>query len=331
MKNQRTVTTTIEFERLGPSGIKGQLVLAPVWKDKRRSSDKWVIDETKRIFQISARLSKTPLEAEEISGSFTEDDGGSYLHIPESYLSKRVQCSEGAFELKTNKQGQEAIIEFECEADSMQNARAIFMQAILTLLDQQAYISNSPLFVTSLRMLDVDHSVTSLDYTSPYQKVRLDPPVMQVRPELAPIYALYRDAKNSHSDFYRFLCYHKILDGTLVTITRNIRDRARKNNIQLSKMRDLVPDLDDIHKEYKEWIGKPIKKFYDDVMNPQFRHAVAHFTLKDSSVLKLSDPHEIERYSNILYVAESCVREVIKNSETWFFEIEAALTHSSRS
>ena len=144
-----------------------------------------------------------------------------------------------------------------------------------------------------------------------------------LRLELAPVYALYRDAKNSHSAFYSFLCFHKILDGLLGTMRANLRTRAAKKKIELTPRRELVPDAAEIPPAFKAYVGKPIKTFFDDVMTPQFRNAVAHFITKDGSVLNLSSPQEADRYNSILYISELCVRAVIQGHEAWLAELEA--------
>lgn len=58
-------------------------------------------------------------------------------------------------------------------------------------------------------------------------------------------------------------------------------------------------------------------------MTTQFRNAVAHFITDDGAVLNLSSPVESNRYSNILYVSELCVRTVVETHETWLRELSA--------
>lgn len=164
---------------------------------------------------------------------------------------------------------------------------------------------------------------TSIDYTAPYREVVINSHIKLLRLELAPVYALYRDAKNSHSAFYSFLCFHKILDGLLGTMRANLRTRAAKKKIELTPRRELVPDAAEIRPAFKAYVGKPIKTFFDDVMTPQFRNAVAHFITKDGSVLNLSSPQEADRYNSILYISELCVRAVIQGHEAWLAELEA--------
>lgn len=126
---------------------------------------------------------------------------------------------------------------------------------------------------------------------------------------------MYREAKNSHSDFYKFLCYQKIMDGLLGFLRSAVNQRARKLSIELQQRRDLVPDDPEIASTYLSHVGTPIKKFFDEVMTPQFRNAIAHFITKDGSILNLSAPATMLKHAEIMYVAELCVRELIESHQ----------------
>lgn len=323
MNKTTSPSASIPVEQLGPAGTKGELHVLAIMPNETRTDESRLNDRTKRSFKVSARLSKAPLPAGDIKGDFSESDGGSYFHIPPEHISSRVRCQEGIFEIKKNPAGEQSLIEFECETTSVPEAKALFLSAALPFLDNQAYLANCPLFITTIRVEDPANLRTSMDYISPYREVVINPHVKNLNLELAPVYALYRDAKNSHSDFYTFLCHHKILDGLLGSIRTAVRVRATKRNIQLSTRRDIVPGSNDIAPQYLPWVGKPIKKFFDDVMTPQFRNAVAHFITKDGAVLNLSAPQQIDRYAGILYVAELCVRTVIESHEAWIAELAA--------
>jgi hypothetical protein len=301
--------------------MRGELHVLTMMPVEVRSDNERLTDQVYRAFKVTARLSKTPLPAGDIKGDFTQEDGDSYLQIPSEYVFSRVRCREGVFEIKKNSKGEQSVVEFECEAGGVSQAKALFLNAVLPFLDHQAYLANCPVFVAMVRVEDSANRRSSFDYVSPYREVVINPHNKALNSALAPVYALYRDAKNSHSDFYTFLCYHKILDGLLGSIKAAVRTRAEKKKVQLSVRRDLVPSSEHISSEFKTWAGKPIKKFFDDVMTPQFRNAIAHFITKDGAVLNLSAPEQINRYASILYVSELCVREVIETHEQWHSEL----------
>ena len=317
-------STSIPVEQLGPAGIRGELHVLAISENETRTDEAKLSDSTLREFKVCARLGKAPSPAGNINGDFTPEDGDSYLHIPSEYVLSRVRCREGMFEIKKNSKGEQSFVEFECKAEGIVQAKELFLKAVLPFLDHQAYLANCPLFVSTVRVEDPTNLRTTIDYVSPYRKVVISPHVKTLHTELAPVYALYRDAKNSHSDFYTFLCYQKILDGLLGTIRSNLRARATKKKFQLSQRRDLVPTSSYISPEFQSWSGKPIKTFFDDVMTPRYRNAIAHFVTKDGAVLNLSAPDQIARYASILYVSELCVRVVLETHETWLQELAAA-------
>jgi len=45
--------------------------------------------------------------------------------------------------------------------------------------------------------------------------------------EMKPVYAMYREGKNSNSCFYGFLCYYKIMEGLLGGMRANAFARAK--------------------------------------------------------------------------------------------------------
>lgn len=317
-------STSIPVEQLGPAGTRGELHWLAITKNETKSDESKLGDQTRRKFKVSARLGKGPTPPGDIKGDFTPEDGDSYFHVPPEFILSRVRCREGMFEIKKNLKGEQSFVEFYCEAEGVARAKELFLCAVLPFLDHQAYLANCPLFINTIRVEDPTNLHTTIDYISPYREVTISSHIKTLHSELAPVYALYRDAKNSHSDFYTFLCYQKILDGLLGTIRSHLRARAAKKKINLSQRRDLVPSSKDIAPQFQAWIGEPVKAFFDDVMTPQYRNAIAHFITKDGAVLNLSAPDQMTRYTSILYVSEVCVRAVLETHETWLQELSAA-------
>ncbi len=322
MSAGHSISEEISLDKLGPPGVKGELHILAMMENEIRTDTERLLDNTQRSFKIAAQLAKAPQLTCNIQGDFHPNDGSSYLQIPPDYVMSRVRCPEGMFEIKKNDRGEQSLIEFECEANSTAEAKAKFIRAVVPFLDYQAYLANCPLFVMTIRVEDAANLRTSIDYTAPYRTVVINPHIKFLPPELEPVYALYRDAKNSHSTFYTFLCYHKILEGLLGTMRANLRSSAAEKNIELTPRRELVPDAEAIPQTFRNYIGKPIKAFFDNVMTPRFRNAVAHFIAKDGSVLNLSSPEVADSYNSILYISELCVRVVIQGHEGWLAEME---------
>lgn len=305
----------IPSERLGPAGTRGDLVVVSVMKDETRRDEDRLRDSTPRPFKVFARLGKTALVADGIKGDFGPEDGESYLHLPGEAVAGRVRFNDRMMEFKKNAKGEKSFVEFECTATGLVDAKNRFLEFALPYLDHQAYVSNCPIFVQSIRIDDMNNQVQSIDYISPYRDTSIDQHIVEIQGDLAPVFAMYREAKNSHSDFYKFLCYQKIMDGLLGSLRSGLNQRARKLNIELQRQRNLVPNDSEIAMAYRNQIGVPIKKFFDDVMTPQFRNAIAHFITKDGTILNLSMPATMLKHAEIMYVAELCVRELIASHQ----------------
>ena len=317
-------TITIHSDRLGPPGVAGELVIVPIVENEARRDEDRLHDDTTRQFKVFARLGKTALVAESIKGDFGPDDGESYIILPPEAVAGRVRWDGYMMEFRKNGRGEKAFVEFHCTSSSLSDAKASFLKFSLPFLDHLAYSMNCPLFVQTIRVKDVKNQVQSIDYVSPYQKAPVTQPIVEFPMELAPVFAMYREAKNSHSDFYKFLCYHKILDGLLGTLRTSVIARARKLRVQLAISRELVPDHSEIAPAYQPYVGKRIKSFYDQVLTPQFRNAIAHFITKDGAILNLSAPDTIDKHAQIMFVSELCVRTMIESHRDFVRQLEHA-------
>lgn len=303
------------IENLGAPGVKGALHVLDVMENEQRQDQARLHDQSERQFKVTGRLSKSPPTAENIQFGFGPEDGTSYLVLPDHAIFMRVRCKEGMFEIKKNSHGEQSLVEFECIATSTTNARKKFQSAALPFLDYLAYVANCPIVISTLRFEDTKNNHTTIEYISPYRKVSVNPGISDLLIELAPVYAMYREAKNSNSDFYKFLCHYKILEGLLGTLRANIFTRARDQGLTLQRQKETIPPSPDISMRFQTYVEKPIKTFFDVVMRPQFRNAVAHFVTDDGAILNMSDPDHIDNYTEILFISELCVRTMIESHE----------------
>lgn len=308
-----TPSATIPFDKLGPAGVAGELVVVSIMENETRRDEDRLHDKIERPFKVFAKLGKTALVADGVKGDFGPEDGESYVVLPPEAVAGRARWGGYMMEFKKNNRGEKSLIEFECMATSLREAKAAFLKFSLPFLDHLAYSLNCPIFLQTVRIEDIHNQVQSIDYVSPYRRAPVTQPIIEIAAELIPVFAMYREAKNSHSDFYKFLCYHKILDGLLGTLRASINSRARKQNVELVKRKEFVPDDAEIAPTYRKYIGTSIKSFYDGVLTPQFRNAIAHFITKNGAILNLSDPSSIERHAEIMYVSEVCARAMIQS------------------
>lgn len=196
-------------------------------------------------------------------------------------------------------------------------------------LDHLCYIRNLPVFISAVRVEDVSNHRTSLVYTSPFRPAVVGNPANQMPIEMQPVYAMYREARNTGSDFYRFLCFYKILEGLLGKMRAGARRRAREQSIEISVLPEIVPDSSECDAVLRPYVGKSIKNFFDNFLDPKFRNAVAHFITDDGAILQVSDPDRSTEFSSVMLICETCVRIVIANHEALLAQIAAA--HGSHS
>lgn len=309
-------SVTVQTEQLGPPGIKQFLTILAVMPNEQRRDEDRLHDRTERQFKVLGQLSKNPPATGDVKGDFGAQDGGSYLTLPDNAELIRVQTSQGTFEIKKNSSGEKSLIEFKCTARSHLEARRKFQTAVLPFLDHLSYMADCPVVIATLRIEDPKNYRVSIEYVSPYRKTTVNPGTAAIHMELQPVYAMYREAKNSYSDFYKFLCYYKILEGLLGKLRGELFSRAHAESIDLGRPKEVVPVCPEIPETYKPYVGKSIKAFFDTVLTPKFRNAVAHFVTDDGSILNMSSPEHIDRFAEVRYVSEICVRTAIGSYES---------------
>ena len=273
---------------------------------------------------MSALLLKSPASVGDIKGDFNENDGSSYLAPPQGADTLRAETPHGFFEVLKNQSGDLSFLRFECRATSTADARDRFQIAALPFLDKLSFIANCPLVVGTTRIDDRQNQCTTLQYISPYRKAIVNPHRATIYAEMAPVYAMYREAKNSNSDFYKFLCYYKLLEGMFAHLRANTFKLAKERGITIDTVKDTVPDSEYIPEPFTQYAGKSVKGFFDSVMTPEFRNAVAHFVSDDGFVLNMSSPAHIDRFSNILFISELCARQTIDNQERLLAQLYGA-------
>jgi hypothetical protein len=315
MNSDKQPTAEIPIDRLGPPGIKGELNVLAIMQSERRADEDRLRDSSERHFKVLAQLGRAAPATGSIRGDFGPNDGSSYVALPGNAVICRVMCAEGAFDIKKNGVGEQSLVEFTCVATTPKQAREKFQNAVLPFLDYLAYLANCPISVAMVRVEDKKNDRIFIEYISPYRTTVINPHIANLFVELAPVYAMYREAKNSQSDFYKFLCYYKILEGLLGPMRAEVFARARTLSKELPRPKDRVPSEDNILPAYRQYAGKSIKVFFDDVLTPRFRNAVAHFMTDDGATLNMSAPQHLDSYSEVIFVVELCVRSVIDSHE----------------
>jgi len=304
---------TIPVEAFGTPGTRSILHVVPQFEEGQ-IKDEVFYDGSERRFVISARLSKGPSIPGDIKGDFTEKDGESYLTTPDTNTLS-INTGTGYFCIKKNDSGELSFIEFNCDALNDNQARTRFIDTVYPVLDHFSYVHNIALFVTMVRVVDSAHRSTHIECASPYRRQNLLSPATKLFDEMKPVYSMYREAKNSESEFYRFLCYYKIMEGLLGKMRASAFARARDAGVTPKLARDLVPDDKDLAAEVKPYVGQSIKVLYDKLLTGKFRRAVAHF-MTDDGILHVSASAELRAYAEVAFACDLCVRVLIATHES---------------
>jgi hypothetical protein len=312
----------IGLKDLAPPGVKGELVILYVTSEEKRTDQEIFKDNRPRKFIVKAQLSKNSyIVTQSLKASVSEKDGGSFLSVPSHVLYSKAQTADGEFVFMQNDSNELSCIKFICDACSPQEAKSKFHKVALPFIDHISYKANCPIHIPLISCEDVDNLYSMINYTSPYPMATLNPHECQINENMIPIYALFRESKNTDSCYYKFLCFYKILEGIYSHLRPALFKSAREKNINILKQKEIVLDHPELQKFNSKYIGKPIKTLFDNELRKQYRDEIAHFLLDDGSVLNVSNFGVNSRFSNILLIAELCCRTVIDTQEDYYQQI----------
>lgn len=293
------------------------LHVVPIFKKDGNDPGTAVTDDSLRNFVVTGLLSKQPIivgHAGRVDGGFGQNDGACYLKTNLGVIKQHFDTPLGSFVAKPTKSGEMGVLEFECEASSAHEAREMFLQVASLGLDHLSYIYNVPIVITTIKAFDTKHQSTYIAFSAPYKGDTVKDYDAKLYIEMKPIYAMYRESKNSTSEFYRFLCLYKIMEELFGKARGRLVRQLKAKGIVIGTSSDLVPDDPYLPANLKKHVGKTIKWLYDNVLAKHFRNAVAHFAT-DSGTLDVSSPAEIDRYASMAFVADLCVRHLIHAHE----------------
>jgi hypothetical protein len=305
-------------DKFGPPGLIQTMIIVPIFgeNDSSAQGERRLKDLTLRKFRVIARLAiSNDFNRTNIDVNFEETSGDSLLAISDSIAKLRVGIFDGDIMLIANPDKRLSAIQIECMAKSTIDAHGIFHKVVGPALDHFAYIGNVPLQIVQVTIIDETHHISSTEVIIPYPIVTLNPGAGKIMPVLEPVYAMYREAKNAQSPFYKFFCLHKILDGLLNKLSGRIYKVAKDNEIILPPFEAKTPHYHGMPGEQEKYIGKSIKRFFKEYLTQQFRNSMAHFMSDEGAVLNVNAMDGIQRYWSVVHITELCCREVITHFE----------------
>jgi methylamine utilization protein MauJ len=300
---------------MGVPGIDGFVFTVEVRPHEGRDGGTASVDDAReREFRVVAALAKYAPFPSAISASIGDFEGGSYFVVPKNVTQVSVQGPCGTMRMFTNTAGELARVSQNCVATGWKDALRQFTRGLAPFLDHVSYAADVPVVIEKLYCHDPANGVHVASFKTPYGPAPL-PVGALVVDALLPLYALYREAKNSSSNYYKLLCYQKILEGIYKSTRPTLRRKAKEQGIELQAEGEKVP----AHPELADFdgtpVGRPIGQVYADLLTPKFRDAVAHFSLRDGTMLIISDYEWSSRFSAVVLLAEVCAREVIRSEE----------------
>jgi hypothetical protein len=320
MKDQ--VQASIPTKKLDPPGLSGELFVIPVFKKGNvGTNEERLNDKSHRRFSVQAALGKQALQQDGISIGVAEGTGASYIKAPPDATSTKLHSPDGEILIYHNSGGELARVEFECETTSASEARSTFLKTFTPYVDHISFLANVPLYITQVSVRDQKHEIQVAYYLSPYQSVQVNPREGAIHNDLIPIYALYREAKNSDSPFYRFLCYFKILEGIFSVLRPKCFKVANENGKDITRIKELVPSTNYLNERFPDLVGKPIKPIFDGRFQTEFRNKVAHYLLESNIPLNVSDFNVFSSFGAELGLIEACARTAIETQAAYLSEL----------
>lgn len=305
----------IPLTQLGAPGVPGEVIIKAMFLDRNNDDPIRLNDQNLRSFEIKGKLSQTPPNSSDLNGAFDRTHGNSFIIAPDGVAYFEVETPACKIRLDINDRREVSMASANLTAHNANEARLIFLSALSQYLDRMSYLANIPTHIALVVARDAQHEVQYLSYLGPPRPSIIGPGGEELSVEMKPIYALYREAMNSPSPYYRVLCFHKIMEGLLGVLKYSLRKRARSAACELPRIKDVVPDHADFPAGLREHVGTPLKDFYDNFLSKQYRDAMAHFTLKRGLTLEVSSPIYIRRFSDVAFVADISTRALIEAHE----------------
>jgi hypothetical protein len=184
---------------------------------------------------------------------FASVNGDSYIWLPEAgnpprtdrpvLLLQHGSAPAGVlFEGFSNAQGRLGmLVAKNVRADDFEKAELKANHAVQALLSQLSVRFNFPVIIAKTKVVETATANQRLEVTTPFgvQKLGQLGTVMPVAG--FEVYAsLYREALNSNSPVYRFLCFYKIIEGLRIRRNRLASERTQKGESP-TRQRELLP------------------------------------------------------------------------------------------
>ena len=228
-----SVTTRVDVprEQLPAAGAPSAITVAAIMENETRDETLRLQDQSLRAFDVEVLLTKHLTLPDTFNADFTKEDGASLIKLASGV---RVDTASGAFYVDLNGRNEMALIRMKVEARVPIEARNKVYDAIAVFLDHLSYAAAAPILTGQMKIYDDKNQIITIDMVGPEREVTLNPGAQHLPLALSPIYALYREFKNSSSAYYRLLCLYKIMEGLLGVLRKKGREEAEALGVPFS-------------------------------------------------------------------------------------------------
>ena len=314
----KSFNVNINYSDLPPSGLRDFFLIASSTDESKGTEESRMNDKTVRKFQLRMILNKSLEFFDNINLSADEKSGSSFLHVPDKADRVLINYRHGLCTGIKNDRNELSSVVGELEANGWLEALTMFVDGLSPIIDTLSYSANCPAIISRVYCVDTKNMVEVITYHVPYRMSTINQHIGYTYTEMMPIMALYREAKNTQSPFYKFLCYYKILEGVFENIRPKFFKMVKKNKLSVKTEEENLEHYKAMDSTYSYLIGKSIRHIYQNLFTINFRNVVAHFILKDGRILNVSDFKANNDFLAVLTILEKCVRKVIDNQNKYF-------------
>ncbi|RRA48869.1 methylamine utilization protein MauJ [Acidipila sp. EB88] len=217
------------------------------------------------------------------------------------------------------------------QAQDRNDAETRATKAAQSVLSEYSANLDIPLRINLIEVTEVATSNKSLALMTPFQSGGTSAPIEAYDPEFANVAALYREALNSNTPAYRFLCLYKILEASRKRRERLIRNLKREH--RPVRIGEVIPTT---HAEQIAWLkaifvgprkweeitldqifplevrGKKLTAVFDGPLR-RVRDKIAHGILDTGSYLHFDDLTSTREITRWLPFLRCAVRRTLKN------------------
>lgn len=333
--------------KMGLPGQKLQIAFVPQFREQKYEDEPEGLKGRYRVIFVLCRPG-FPLTAEKEFKPAEELKGDSHLAITAPVYSPqpttnpagvKIRCftNDGDFEftgVPNDKGFLGKVVSEPFEANSFYDAELKAYRALAATLSNLSIHLDIPLHVCQtesqeVRTAAIRYSILTPYFDSPFAIV----PTLQMQAEFRGYASLYREALNSNSGVYGFLCFFKIIEAVRVRRARFALAEKKAGNIFARPVEDIpvasdfLPWLNALLPVRPDWgsmeldaifpveaRGRRIGWVVAEILSP-LRHNIAHALLSSSGALGMSademlNTREIDKW---LPLTKCIARRMLKN------------------